>query len=146
MTNNQEIVRNNVRDNVGLFKEELEEGDSFVVPLSSVHGGDNGVAGEHGGSGSGEDGLPAEEGGVVEVAGADEGHDAVVEVEAGASQGGGGVGERAGVGVRGRTRGVGVAAEGVERGFNSEAAFTAAAFGCGFFSGGEGECTGVEER
>lgn len=69
-----------------------------------------------------------------------------MEVETGASERGGGIGERTGVGVRGRARGGGVTTEGVERGFDAETTFAATAFGGGFFGGGEGEEARVEER
>lgn len=53
-------------------------------PLGAVHGSDDGVAGEDGGTGVGEDGVAGDGGGGVEIAGTDEGLDAVVEVESGA--------------------------------------------------------------
>lgn len=62
-----------------------------------------------------------------------------MEVEAGADESRGGVGEESGFGVRRGARSGGVAAEGVERWFHSETAFSAAAFCGGFFGGGEGE-------
>ncbi|PON79875.1 hypothetical protein TorRG33x02_234940, partial [Trema orientale] len=53
----QIIVRDNVGDDVGLVEEELEEGNCVTVPLGAVHGSDDGVAGEDGGAGVGEDGV-----------------------------------------------------------------------------------------
>lgn len=134
----QIIVRDDVGDDVGLVEEELEEGNGVGVPLAAVHGGDDGVASEDGGAGVGEDGVAGDGGGGIEIAGADEGLDAVVEIEAGADEGGGGVGEAGGVGIA-LGRRVVVAAEGVERGLDAEAAFAAAAFGGGLLGGAEGE-------
>lgn len=54
MSVDENIVRDDVRDDVGLVEEKLEEGDGVVEPLISVHGSYNGVAGEDGGSGVGE--------------------------------------------------------------------------------------------
>lgn len=68
-----------------------------------------------------------------------------MEVEAGADEGGGGVGEARGVGVA-RGTWARVATEGVKWGFDAEAAFAAAALGGGFFGGGEGECADWEEK
>lgn len=83
----QIIVGNNIGDNVRLVEKEVEEGNSVIVPLGAVHGGDDGVAGEYGGAGVGENGVASHGGGGVEVGGADEGLDAVVEVEAGTHEG-----------------------------------------------------------
>lgn len=44
------IVGDNIGDNVRLLEEVLEQRNRFTVTLGSVHGGDDGVAGEHGGS------------------------------------------------------------------------------------------------
>lgn len=146
MSDNEEIVANNVGDDVGLVEEELEQRNGVGVTLRAVHGGDDGVAGEDSGAGFREDGLPGEEGGGVEVEGADEGLDAVVEVQAGAGQGPGIVGGPGGVGGGwwpwGGRR---MVPEGVEWGFDAEAAFATAPFGCGFFGGGESEGAVVEE-
>lgn len=142
----QYIVGDNIGDDIGLIVEELEESDGVVVALGAVHGGHDGVAGEDGGASVGEHGLAGDDGGVVEIAGADEGLNAVVEVEAGADEGGGGVGEAGGVGVGRRAGGVGVAAEGVEWGFDAEAAFTTAALSGCFFGGREGEGSDWEEE
>ena len=49
------IVRDNIWDDVGLVEEELEEGNSVIVPLGTVHSCDDGVAGEDGGASVGED-------------------------------------------------------------------------------------------
>lgn len=134
----QIIVRDDVGDDVGLVEEELEEGNSVTVPLGAVHRSDDGVASEHGGAGVGEDGVAGDGRGGIEISGTDEGLDAVVEVEARADEGGGGVGEAGGVGIAGSRR-VPVAAEGVERGLDAEAALAAAAFGSGLLGGAEGE-------
>lgn len=58
-----------------------------------------------------------------------------MEVETRADEGGGRVREAGSVGVAFRGRGGGVAAEGVERGLDSETAFAAAALGGGFLGG-----------
>lgn len=70
MTNDQEIVRDNIGDNGGLIEEKLEERNGVVIPLGTVHGGDDGVAGEDGGADAGKDGVAGGGGSVVEVAGA----------------------------------------------------------------------------
>lgn len=84
---NQNIIRYNIWNNVRLVVEELEEGNSVIVPLGTVHGSDDGVAGEDGGARIGEDGVACNGGGGVEVTGAYERLDAVVEVEAVAHKG-----------------------------------------------------------
>ena len=61
-----------------------------------------------------------------------------MEVEAGANEGRGGVGKTGGIGVA-LGRGMGVAAESVERGLDAEATLAATTFGRGFLGGGEGE-------
>lgn len=53
----QIIVRDNVRDDVGLTEEEVEEGNSVLVPFGAVHGGDDGVASEDSGASVGKDGV-----------------------------------------------------------------------------------------
>lgn len=83
------VVGDDVGDDVGLLEEVLEEGDRIGVALGSVHGGDDGVAGEDGGAGAGVDGLAREFRGGVEVGGSDQGLDSVVEVETRADEGGG---------------------------------------------------------
>lgn len=143
MSTDQEIIRNNIRHDTRLGEEELEERDSIIIPLGAVHSGNDGVAGEDGGTNAGEDGMASDGGGVVEVAGADEGLDAIVEVEAGAGQRGGGVREP---GVGWGPRGGGVTAESVERGLDSEAALAAAPLCRGFLGGGEGEGPELEGR
>lgn len=144
MSVDQVIIRDNVGNNVGLVEEEVEEGNSVIVPLAAIHGRDDGVAGEHGGARVGEDGVTRHGGGGIEVAGAYEGLDAVVEVEARADKGGGGVGEARRVGVAWRRR-AGVATESVEWGLDAETALAAAALGSGFFGGGIGEGAGGGE-
>lgn len=62
-----------------------------------------------------------------------------MEREARADERGGGVGETRDVGITRRARGGVVTTEGVQRGFDAEAAFATATLGGGFFSGGEGE-------
>lgn len=77
----------------------MEEGNSVIVPLGTVHGSNDGVAGEDGGASIGEDRVACNGGGGVEVTGAYERLDAIVEVEAVAHKGRGGVGEAGRVGV-----------------------------------------------
>lgn len=140
----QVIVRDNIGNNIGLVEKEVEEGNCVIVPLRAVHGGNDGVAGEDGGTGVGEHRVASDSGGGVEVAGADEGLHAVVEVEAGTHKGRGGVGEARGVGVARGWR-MGVSPESMERRLDAEAALAAAALGGSFLSGGEGEGAAGEE-
>lgn len=80
------VVRNDVGDDVGLLEEEVKEGDGLVVPLRTVHSGDDSVAGEHGGASHREHRVPGDGGGGIQVAGADQGLDAVVEAQSRAHQ------------------------------------------------------------
>lgn len=139
------VVRDDVGDDVGLFEEEVEEGDGVLIAVGAVHGGDDGVAGEDGGASDGEDGVAGDGGGGVEVGGADEGLDAVVEAEARADEGGGGVRKARGVGVAGRAL-VGWRTNGVERRLDAETALPSTTLGGGFFGGGERVGTGLGER
>lgn len=66
--------------------------------------------------------------------------------ETGANESGSGVRETRGVRVTSGPRGVGVTTEGVERGFDAEATFAAAALGGGFFGGGESEGAERDEK
>lgn len=141
---NQIIVRHNVRNNVGLIEKEVEQGNSVIVPLAAVHGGNDGIAGEDGGARVREDRVTRHRRSGVEVACAYERLDAVVEVEARTDEGGGGVWEAGRVGVAWRRR-ARVTAEGVEWGLDAETALAAAALGGGFFGGGIGEGAGGGE-
>lgn len=69
-----------------------------------------------------------------------------MERKTGANEGGSGVRETRGVRVTSGAGGVGVTTEGVERGFDAEAAFASAALGGGFFGGGESESTERDEE
>lgn len=121
----------------------MKECYRVCVSAIAVEGCDQGVAGEHGGADGGEYSLAGDGGGRVEVEGADERLHAVVEVEPWSNQGGGGVGL---AGIRRGARKIGVAAEGVERGFDAEAALSASALGSGFLGGGEGVGASWEEN
>jgi hypothetical protein len=139
------VVRDDVGNDVTAAEEELEELDGVFVAGGTDHGRAHGVAGEDGGSDAGGDGGAGDSGGSVEVPRTDEGLDAVVEAEARADEGGGGVGEAGAVGV---PRGRRVAAEGMERRLDTETTLAAPALGSGLLGGGEGEVAapqGVEE-
>jgi hypothetical protein len=130
------VVGDDVGNDVAAAEEELEEVDGVFVAGGTDHGRAHGVAGENGGSDAGGDGGAGGRRGSVEVPGTDEGLDAVVEAEARADEGGGGVGEAGSVGV---PRGRRVAAEGMERRLDAETTLAAAALGGGLLGGGEGE-------
>lgn len=76
----------------GLVNEPVE-GDEICVAGFGEESGEDGVDGVDGGAAVGVDGVTDEEGGFVEIAGAEEGEDVVVEIQAGAGEGGCGVGE-----------------------------------------------------
>ena len=82
MSVDENIVRDDIGDDVGLVEEKVEESDRVIEALVAVHGSDYGVTGEDGGPGVGEHRLAGRGGGEIEVAGADKRLDAVVEVEA----------------------------------------------------------------
>lgn len=146
MSVDQIIIRHNVGHNVRLIKEEVEEGDGVLIPLGAVHGSNDGIAGEDSGAGAGEDRVAGDGRGGIEVEGTDEGLNAVVEAEAEADEGRGGVGEAGGIRVTGGRWGGGVPAEGVERRLDPEAALPAAALGGGLLSRTEGEAAVREEE
>ena len=123
------VVGDDVGDDVGAAEEEVEEGDGVVVAGRADHGGGDGVAGEDGGADAGGDGGARGERGAVEVAGADEGLDAVVEAEARADERGGGLREAGRVGVARGRRGGRFPAVRVERRLDAELALAAAALG-----------------
>ena len=106
------IVRDNIGDDVIPLEEILKQRDRVAVALGSVHRGDDGVAGEDGGPGAGEHGVPSEARRGVEIGRSDQGLDSVVEVEPLADEGGGRVREARRVGVAFRR---GIALESVER-------------------------------
>lgn len=137
----EEVVGGEVGGDAGLGDEAVE-GEEVGVAGLAEEGGEGGVAGEHGGAAVGVDGVADEEGGLGEVILADEGEDAVVEGEAGAGEGGDGVGELGGVGVGWAGGGGRGGAEGGERGVDAEAALAATAVGGGLLGGGEGEEAG----
>lgn len=114
------VVGDDVGDDVGSAEEEVEERDGVVVAARADHGRRHGVAGEDGGADAGGDRGAGGDGGAVEVAGSDEGLDAVVEAEPGPDERGGGVREARRVGVARRGRGGRVAAERVERRLDAE--------------------------
>lgn len=131
---NQIIVRHDIRNNVGLIEKEVEQGNSVIVPLAAVHGGNDGIAGEDGGARVREDRVTSHRRGGVEVACAYERLDAVVEVEARTDEGGGGVWKAGRVGIAWRRR-ARVTPEGVEWGLDAETSLASAALGGGFFGG-----------
>lgn len=83
----KEVVGDDVGDDAGL-RDEAVEGEEVGVAGVAEEGGEDGVDGEDGGAAVGVDGVARVERGLVEVVGADEGEDAVVEVEAVAGEGG----------------------------------------------------------
>lgn len=87
--------------------------------------------------------MPGMGRGGVEITGADKGLDAVVEAEAGAYEGGGGIGETGAVGVASGAGGAGVTVDG---GLNSKLALATAALRCGLFKRREGKVAGRKEE
>lgn len=142
----ENVVGDDIRDDGALDEEEMEEVNCVLEATVAVHGGHDGVAGEDGGAGAGVDSLAGGCRGEVEVAGADEGLDTVVEVETGSDEGGGGVREAGGVRVRRRAGIAGIAAEGVERWLDAESSLASAALRRCLFGGGESEGAEGKER
>lgn len=87
MASNEVVEGNDIGNNVELIKKVLEEGFGIVVALGAIHGSNDRVAGEDRGTGRLEHRLTGNIGGRIEVAGADEGLDTVVEVEARTNKG-----------------------------------------------------------
>lgn len=80
------VVGDDVGDEVRLVEEEVEQGDGLAVPLSAVHGRDDGVAREHRRAGHREHRVTGHGGGGVKVAGTDQRLHAVVQAQPGAHQ------------------------------------------------------------
>lgn len=78
------VITDDIGHDIGLAKEVIEEGEDVVEPLGAEHGAHNGVAGEDGGTGWGEDGAPGGVRGLFEVPRSDQRLDLIVkdEVEA----------------------------------------------------------------
>lgn len=139
------VVRDDVGDDVRLLEEEVEEGNGLIVALRPVHGGDDGVAGEHGGPRNGEHRVPGDGGRRLQVAGADEGLHAVVEAQPGAHQRRGRVREPRRVRVARRAL-LRRRANRVQGRLDAQTPLPSPALGRGFFGGGEGVGTPLGDR
>lgn len=132
-----EVISDDVCRDGCLCDEAVEVKELCVFRLPET-GGHHGVAGEYGRFAVGVDRVTRQQNGFLQIVFSDKFENTIMEVEAVASENRdvfwdfGGV--RVWIRARGRTRlGLGVGAEGIKRGFDPEAAFSATAFRGGVF-------------
>ena len=139
------VVGHDVGDDVRLLEEELEETNGLLVPPRTVHGGDDGVAGEHGRPCRREHRVTGDGGRRVQVASADQGLDAIVEAQPRAHQRRGRVREARGVRVARRAL-LRRRTNRVKGRLDAQTTLPSTPLGRGFFGGGEGVRTGLGQR
>lgn len=139
------VVRDDVGDDVELVEEEVEEGNSLLVPLRPVHGSDDGVTGENGRPCHREHRVSGDGGCRLEVARADEGLHAVVEAQPGAHERRSGVWEARSVRVARRAL-LRRRTNSIQGRLDAQTPLPSPALGRSFFGGGKGVGTGLDER